>query len=359
MVGTHEALDAEAFCLRPRTIGRIMTVHHPQEPQSQGGITPPAATTGTGTPGTPGAGQRSAAPQEHLITPATVPVGEQSSTGSTQGTKQAAKDEASNVAGTAKEQASNVAGTAKDAGRHVADTAKDEVRQVAGEAKHQARKLLDETMHEVRGQAKQQQGRAAEGIRTFSDELRGMADGTSDGTQSGMASQLVNEVAQRASTAAQWLENREPADLLDEVKSFARRRPGTFIAIAGVAGLLVGRLARGIVGDAQDERDREARRSSATGYTGGYDTPTGYGTTTGYGTASTGATGYGATGTTGASDTVWTSPGTAAGSSAAATPVDNEPWLGERPAADVPGVDPDLPLTDRPGYPTTRGETGL
>ena len=184
-----------------------MTVHHPQEPQSQGGITPPAATTGTGTPGTPGAGQRSAAPQEHLITPATVPVGEQSSTGSTQGTKQAAKDEASNVAGTAKEQASNVAGTAKDAGRHVADTAKDEVRQVAGEAKHQARKLLDETMHEVRGQAKTQQGRVAEGMRTFGDDLRGMADGTAP-AQGSMAAQLIGEVAQRASSAAGWLENR-------------------------------------------------------------------------------------------------------------------------------------------------------
>ncbi|MGM1030696.1 MAG: hypothetical protein ACQEWM_12630 [Actinomycetota bacterium] len=333
-----------------------MTVHHPQEPQSQGGVTPPA-TTGTGTPGTPGTGQRSAAPQEHLITPTTPPIGDQSSQGSSQGTKQAAKDEASNVAGSAKEQAANVAGTAKDAGRHVADTAKDEARQVAGEAKHQARKLLDETMHEVRGQAKNQQGRAAEGIRTFSDELRGMADGTSDGTQSGMASQLVNEVAQRASTAAQWLENREPADLLDEVKSFARRRPGTFIAIAGVAGLVVGRLVSGVVGEAKDERDRESNQYRSTGYdTTGYGATGGYDTTGTYGTGTTNTAGaYGAT------DTAWTASGTAAGTNPQAIPVDNEPWLGERPVSDVPGVDPDLPLTDRPGsgYPNTRGETGL
>lgn len=324
-----------------------MTVHHPQEPQSQGGVTPPvASTSGTGTPGTPGAGQRSAAPQEHLITPATTPIGDQSGHDSSQGTKQAAKDEAANVAGTAKEQAANVAGTAKDAGRHVAGTAKDEAGKVVGEAKQQARQLLDQTMHEVRDQAKTQQGRAAEGIRTFSDELRGMADGSAP-AQGGMASQLIGEVAQRASSAAGWLEDREPADLLEEVKSFARRRPGTFIAIAGVAGLLVGRLARGIGEEAKDQKERDARQSRSSGSTGAY------GATGSYGTGTTGAAGTAAT--YGATDAAWTA--TASGETTSATAVDNEPWLGERPISDVPGVDPDLPSGD--GFPTTRRETGL
>lgn len=344
-----------------------MTVHHPQEPQSQGGVTPPvASTSGTGTPGTPGAGQRSAAPQEHLITPATTPTGDQSGHDSSQGTKQQAKDEAANVAGTAKEQAANVAGTAKDAGRHVAGTAKDEAGKVVGEAKQQARQLLDQTMHEVRDQAKTQQGRAAEGMRTFSDELRGMADGSAP-AQGGMASQLIDEVAQRASSAAGWLEDREPADLLEEVKSFARRRPGMFIAIAGVTGLLVGRLARGIGEDVKETKEREERQSRASGSYGttgtygatdGYGSPTGYGATGGYDTTgSYGTTGAAGTAATyGATDTAWTATGTGAGNPQAA-PVDNEPWLGERPVSDVPGVDPDLPSGD--GFPTTRRETGL
>ncbi|GAA1424229.1 hypothetical protein [Agrococcus citreus] len=349
-------------------------MHHPQEPQNQGGVTPPvASTSGTGAPGIPGAGQRSAAPQEHLITPATPPIGGQSGSDSSQGTKQTAKDEAANVAGSAKEQAANVAGSAKDAGRHVADTAKGEARQVVGEAKQQARQLFDQTMHEVRDQAKTQQGRAAEGMRTFSDELRGMADGSAP-AQGGMASQLIGEVAQRASSAAGWLEDREPADLLEEVKRFARRRPGTFIAIAGVAGLLVGRLARGIGEEAKDQKEREARQSRSSGSTGthgatgdygttdGYGSPTGYGATGGYDT--TGSYGTGTAGTTGAAgtaatygatDAAWTA--TAAGETTPATPVDDEPWLGERPVSDVPGVDPDLPSGD--GFPTTRRETGL
>lgn len=178
------------------------------------------------------------------------------------------------TADTVKDEAQHVRESATDAGRHVADTAKDEARHVAGEAKQQARQLLDQSMHEVQEQAKSQQQRAAEGMHTFGDDLRGMAEGT----QSGLAAQLVSEVGDRASAAARWLEEREPADLLDEVKTFARRRPGTFIAIAGVAGLLVGRLARSIMSEAKDEREqregqRDGRASGAASNTEGRPAP--------------------------------------------------------------------------------------
>lgn len=176
-------------------------------------------------------------------------------------------------------------------------------------------------MHEVRDQARTQQRRAADGMRTFGDDLHEMTANAHDS----LASQLVGEVAQRASAAAGWLEQREPADLLDEVKSFARRRPGTFIAIAGVAGLLVGRLARGIVGDAQEQRDHDARPIAPASSAG----------TTGARTAFT--------------------------PSSPATPVDNEPWHGERPAANVPDATTPLRSTDPSvnGYPGARGEGGL
>jgi hypothetical protein len=45
---------------------------------------------------------------------------------------------------------------------------------------------------------------------------------------------------------ATFLQNREPADLLDEVRSFARRRPGTFLLGAALAGVLAGRLTSGV-----------------------------------------------------------------------------------------------------------------
>ncbi len=172
-----------------------------------------------------------------------------SGSGSTGGVKDTAKEEAANLGGTAKEEAANLKESATDAGRRVAGTAKQDAAHVVGEAKQQARQLLDQTMHEVRDQAGTQQRRLADGVSTFGSDLRGMADGNAP--ESGLAAQIVREVADRAEGAASWLSNREPADLLEEVKTFARRRPGTFIAIAGVAGLLVGRLARGMVSEAR------------------------------------------------------------------------------------------------------------
>lgn len=191
--------------------------------------------------------------------------GSSGSTGSTDG-----GSGSHGTADTAKEEAGRVGESAKDAGRHVADTAKSEAKNVAGEAKQQARQLWDQSMHEVSEQAKSQQHRAAEGMHTIGDDLRGMAEGA----DSGLAAQLVSEVGDRADKAARWLDDREPADLLDEVKSFARRRPGTFIAIAGVAGLLVGRLARGIIGEAKDEREQQHASSTGMGTSTGTSTST-------------------------------------------------------------------------------------
>ncbi|MEK8109106.1 phage holin family protein [Micromonospora sp. M12] len=54
----------------------------------------------------------------------------------------------------------------------------------------------------------------------------------------------------RRQQAAGWLDEREPGEVLDEVRTYARRNPGTFLAGAAVAGLLVGRLTRGLTAPA-------------------------------------------------------------------------------------------------------------
>ena len=58
----------------------------------------------------------------------------------------------------------------------------------------------------------------------------------------------------------QQLDGREPTELLDDLRSFARRRPGMFLAGSVIAGVVVGRFLRG---------SREAARTdSQTGSTG-------------------------------------------------------------------------------------------
>ena len=140
----------------------------------------------------------------------------------------------------------------RDAGSHLAGTAADEASNVKHEVGHQARNLVGEVRSQLTGQVSTQQERAAGGIRTVSDQLRSMADSSDDG----MASNLVSQAASRAGDVAGWLESRQPADVLDEVKRFARRRPGVFIAIAAGAGIVVGRLAKSLTSgnDSSDQR---------------------------------------------------------------------------------------------------------
>jgi hypothetical protein len=126
---------------------------------------------------------------------------------------------------------------------HVAEVAKGEAGKVAGEAGRQARNLMDQARSEASDQAAQQQERVASGLRKVSDQLQSMGDNAEEG----MAGNLVREVAQRTGSLAEWLDARDPGSVLEEVKGFARRRPGAFIAIAAVAGVAVGRLTRSVV----------------------------------------------------------------------------------------------------------------
>jgi hypothetical protein len=157
----------------------------------------------------------------------------------------------------AKERAAEVKNTSAAAGQHVAGVAKDELHKVGSETKQQAKDLYRQTQGELADQAASQQKRVASGIRSLSDEFGSMAEKSE--TQ-GVASDIAHQAATRAAGVADWLEQRDPGALLDEVKSFARRRPGVFIAIAAVAGVVAGRLTRSVIAEAKD--------SDTTGSTG-------------------------------------------------------------------------------------------
>jgi hypothetical protein len=217
----------------------------------------------------------------------------------------------------AKEEAKGVAQDAVQGGKQTAETAKQQAGQVAGEAKNQARALLDQTRQEITTQGHDQQQRAASGLRSVADELTGMVNG--QGGTGGLASDLARQLSDRVQTAADWLEQREPRDLLAEVQRFARRRPGTFLAAAGALGFIGGRMTRGAVDEARESSDEGSYRSAtytgadyrgtyaSTGYveTGYAETSTAQGTgmpaTTTGAASGVGVTGAGLAGTTGSS----------------------------------------------------------
>lgn len=162
---------------------------------------------------------------------------------------------------TAKNEVGEVAGSAKQEAGHVVETAKGEAASVAREAKSQVRDLYSQTTSELREQAATQQQRVAEGLRTVGQQLGAMADGAET---PGVASDLVSQVATRLDGVATWIGDRDPGSLLNEVKSFARRRPGAFIGIAALAGLAVGRLSRALAEQTADEKQAQSATTGPT-----------------------------------------------------------------------------------------------
>jgi ElaB/YqjD/DUF883 family membrane-anchored ribosome-binding protein len=164
-----------------------------------------------------------------------------------------------------KDKATESAENAKQAVGDVASTAVDSAKQVAEESKNQARNLVGEARNQLQDHAKTQHQNLTSNLNSLADELNSMSRNSD---QHGPASDLVGQAGERASDLARWLESREPGDLVGEVRNFARRRPGTFLIGALAAGVLAGRLTRGVIAVHQSDD------SSSPGGTNGVAAPT-------------------------------------------------------------------------------------
>jgi len=143
-----------------------------------------------------------------------------------------------------KERATDAVGEVDQAAKHVAGVAGDEAGNVVHEAKDAARGFFAETKTQLTEQASHQQRRVAQALRATGDEFSRMANGSQD---SGMAGALVSRLGEHASSVGAWLDAREPADIMREVRGFARRHTGAFIVGALAVGLVAGRLVRATV----------------------------------------------------------------------------------------------------------------
>lgn len=230
----------------------------------------------------------------------------------------------------------NVGHDAKEGARQVAQTAGAEAQAVVGEAKAQVSSLYEQVRFDVTGQAREQTQRAASGLHGLAGELTQMADGNAPG--SGMAAGLARQAAERVDAAAGWLEGREPADLLEDVRRYARRNPGTFLAACAVVGFVGGRLTRGLREDAATGQD--GQRSGDLAPVASVPPPAPMTFDDGYG-GRPGAVAGGTTGAMPAGAGTTTAPpvGTAAGHPLPETPVGTSARL-DRPVDDTPmGLD--------------------
>jgi hypothetical protein len=224
------------------------------------------------------------------------------------GAGSASEQRSGSTASAVGDEAKSVASDAADGGRRVAETAASGAKDVVAEATTQARQLFDQLRSELDGQASAQGQRAVAGLRSLADELRQMAAAPD---QRGVAGEAAQQAADRASSFADWLDNRAPGDILDEARSLARRRPGAFLLGAAAIGLLGGRMTRGLTGAGSDQQP-----SGVPAYPTGTGTGTGAGAGAGAGIgagvgAGVGPGAYGVSGTP-ATAAYPTAPGAAA-----------------------------------------------
>lgn len=213
-----------------------------------------------------------------------------------------------------KDKASQSAEAGKQAAGEVAQTAADKAKDVAAETKQQARNVVGQAQDQLRQQTSTQHKNLVNNLRSLGDELSSMSQGSE---QSGYATDLVGQAADRAHGAASWLDSKEPNELVDEVRRFARQKPGAFILGALVAGVVAGRLTRGVVAVHKDDSDDSDKLTDSfagtdpvtagygtAGYDAGYAAPQsgyatgGYESTPGggYSSAGMGTAGYETTG---------------------------------------------------------------
>jgi hypothetical protein len=166
----------------------------------------------------------------------------------------------------AKDKAADVAQTGKQAASEVAQTATGAAKDVAQETKRQASDLLGKTRDELNEQVSVQQSSLVDSLRSLTDQLGAMTD---NAHKDGTAVDVATKARDKARTAAEWLDGRDPNQVLDEVRKFGRDRPGAFLLGAVLAGVVAGRLTRGAVAvhadDSSDSSSPVATRPAVPG----------------------------------------------------------------------------------------------
>lgn len=153
---------------------------------------------------------------------------------------------ASDVKDAAASAATDVREAVTDRAADVAEVVKNEAAQLTDEARGQLRDLVSQASGQVREQADTGRQQVADLLHSLAGELGEMA---SRSEQDGPVTALAKQAAHRTGELSHWLQQASTEDVLDELRRFARRRPATFLIGAAVAGVVVGRLTRGLLAD--------------------------------------------------------------------------------------------------------------
>lgn len=208
-------------------------------------------------------------------------------------------EKAEQVASTASEEATRVKESATAGSKQVAGDASAQASAVVDQTKQQISSVVDQAKGELQTQVDAQGEQAAGALSKLSNQLTALGDGRPH--ESGPLAGLVSEAQTKVQAYADRLQDAGPQGVIDDLASFARRRPGLFLLGAGAAGFAVGRVVRSGAAAAKDDGDAAASSDQLTGTLDELpapvpgDVPAGATpATTGVGATGVGATGVGA-----------------------------------------------------------------
>jgi ElaB/YqjD/DUF883 family membrane-anchored ribosome-binding protein len=128
----------------------------------------------------------------------------------------------------------------------------DQARGVMTEGKQQLRSLTGDARRAVQDRVQERSSQVATTLSDLADDLEAMAGSTqSDGPLPKMAGQAATAVR----NTADRLQQGGVQGMADDVRRFARERPGVFLGIAFGMGIVAGRLLRGDIDDHRDSGD--------------------------------------------------------------------------------------------------------
>jgi hypothetical protein len=186
--------------------------------------------------------------------------------GRTREVARSASEEASNVASVAAERSGDIVRAAKEGARQLAGTVK--AGEVTEQITSQARSLVGETRAQLQGQARAGTDRLAGGLRQFGEQAQALGEGRpEDAPQlTEYAWRLADScygAADKLHSLGEEIEQRGFTGVLDDLQTFARRRPGAFLLGAVAVGFGVGRLMKAS-GDESDEEDESVEGTTGT-----------------------------------------------------------------------------------------------
>jgi hypothetical protein len=163
---------------------------------------------------------------------------DQSSAESTDSAAQPAEEAAQAPA----QAASKVASSVGESTKQVAGEAAAQASAVVGQAKDQLRTLIGQTKGEFDNQMASKGEQVASGLRNLVGQLDALASGRTD--EAGPLTGYVQEARSKVESFARRLDDGGPQGVLDDLATFARRRPGVFLGGAALLGFIVGRAVR-------------------------------------------------------------------------------------------------------------------